>query len=102
MVLEVTEIGQVEFGFGCIFLSSPEYKTRRRRGGNVEIRLPWPDFQARWKEWETRLGFWSFPRFPRGVISTALFISSSSERSDAGHCSWPRFLRIDSPRISRR
>jgi hypothetical protein len=32
-----------------------------------------PDFQARWKEGETRLG--SFPRFPRGVISTALFIS---------------------------
>jgi hypothetical protein len=28
-------------------------------------------------------GFWSFPRFPRGVISTALFISSSSERRDA-------------------
>jgi hypothetical protein len=30
-----------------------------------------PGFQARWKEWETRFGFWSFPRFPRGVISTA-------------------------------
>jgi hypothetical protein len=42
-----------------------------------------PDFQARWKEWETRFGFWSFPRFPRGVISTALFISQFSERSDA-------------------
>jgi len=40
-----------------------------------------PDFQARWKEWETRV--LSFPRFPRGVISTALFDSSSSERSDA-------------------
>ena len=33
----------------------------------------WPDFQARWKEWKTRFGFLSFPRFPRGVISTALF-----------------------------
>ncbi len=42
---------------------------RRRRGGNVGIRRFGPDFQARWKEWETRLG--SFPRFPRGVISTA-------------------------------
>jgi hypothetical protein len=42
----------------------------------------WPDFQARGKEWETRWG--SFPRFPRGVISTALFIASFSERSDAG------------------
>ncbi len=61
-----------------------------------------PDFQARWKEWKTRFWFLSFPRFPRGVISTALFLSSSSERSDAGYCSLPRFLRIDSPRISRR
>ncbi len=44
--------------------------TRRRRCGNVG-----PDavgIQARWKEWETRLG--SFPRFPRGVISTAIFL----------------------------
>jgi len=40
-----------------------------------------PDFQARWKEWETR--FLSFPRFPRGGISTALFISLFSERNDA-------------------
>ena len=39
-----------------------------------------PDFQARWKEWKTRFGFLSFPR---GVISTALFISEFSERSDA-------------------
>src|SRR5205823_14025396 len=51
-----------------------------------------PDFQARWKEWKTRLGFLSFPRFPRGVISTALFLSSSLERSDAGYCSLPRFF----------
>ena len=27
--------------------------------------------------------FLSFPRFPRGVIATALFISEFSERSDA-------------------
>jgi hypothetical protein len=26
----------------------------------------------------------SFPRFPRGGISTALFLSAFSERSDAG------------------
>jgi len=51
----------------------------------VEIRRFgfWPDFQARWKEWEIRLGFLSFPGFPRGVISTGLFVSSFSERSDA-------------------
>ena len=47
--------------------------TRRRRCGNVGIRRFGPDFQARWKEWETRLGFLSFPRFPRRVISTAIF-----------------------------
>jgi hypothetical protein len=54
--------------------------TRRRRGGNVGIRrfCFWPDFQARWKEWETRWG--SFPRFPRGVISTAIFSSFPPDR----------------------
>jgi len=59
--------------------------TRRRRGGNVGIRrfCFLPDFQARWKEWKTRFGFLSFPRFPRGVISTALFIFQLPERSDA-------------------
>lgn len=43
--------------------------TRRRHGGNVG-----PDavgIQARWKEWETRSVFLSFPRFPRRGISTA-------------------------------
>ena len=43
----------------------------------------WPDFRARGKEWKTRLWFLSFPLFPRGVISTALLLSSFSERSDA-------------------
>ena len=39
MVLEVTGIGQLEFGFDFIlFLFFLENKTRRRRGGNVEIR----------------------------------------------------------------
>jgi hypothetical protein len=81
-VLEVIGIGQPEFGFGFIFfVLSSGYESRRRRGGNVEIRRFLPDFQARWKEWETR--FLSFPRFPRGVISTALFLSAFSERSDA-------------------
>ncbi len=42
---------------------------RRRRCGNVGPGAV--GIQARWKEWETRLG--SFPRFPRGVISTAIF-----------------------------
>src|SRR5579875_2542381 len=56
---------------------------RRRRGGNVGIRRRCflPDFQARWEEGETR-GL-SFPRFPRGGISTAPSISVCSERSDA-------------------
>jgi len=42
-----------------------------------------PDFQARWEEWKTRFWFLSFPRFPRGVISTALSLSEFSERSAA-------------------
>jgi len=69
------------------FLSGKRYISRRRRGGNVEIRrfCLWPDFQARWKEWETRC--WGFPRFPRGGISTAPFILSFSERSDAAGAS---------------
>src|SRR6516164_11564453 len=58
-------------------LSSPpldlNLSRRRRRCGNVEIRrfCFWPDFQARREVWETRLGFWSFPGFPRRIISTA-------------------------------
>jgi len=82
-VLEVIKIGQLEFGFGFIFFILSLYMCpARRRGGNVEIRRRLPDFQARWKEWETR--FLSFPRFPRGGISTALFLWAFSERSDAG------------------
>src|SRR2546430_3396919 len=46
-----------------------------------------PDFQARWKEWKTRFGFLSFPRFPRGVISTAL--SSRHPRSEATRVTAP-------------
>ena len=47
--------------------------SRRRRCGNVEIRRFGflPDFQARRKEGKTRFCLWSFPRFPRRVISTA-------------------------------
>jgi hypothetical protein len=75
MVSELTAIGQLEFGFGFIFCPFRVIYGRRRRGGNVEIQRScfWLDFQARWKEWETRFGFLSFPRFPRGGISTALF-----------------------------
>jgi len=72
-VLEVTGIGQREFGFGCIF--SPfflEDKTRRRRGGNVEIRLVLAGFPSPVGRVGNSLGFLGFPRFPRGVISTAL------------------------------
>jgi hypothetical protein len=35
------------------------------------------------KSGKLALGFWSFPRFPRGVISTALFTLQFSERTDA-------------------
>jgi len=71
----------IYFRLHLLFLSFFENKARRRRGGNVGNPALLPDFQARWEEWKTR--FLSFPRFPRGVISTALLISSSSERSDA-------------------
>lgn len=81
MVREVPEIGQLEFAWGFIFCPFLLIGTRRRRGGNVGTRRFLPDLQARWEEWETRL--LSFPRFPRRVISTALFIRSCSERSDA-------------------
>jgi hypothetical protein len=63
---------------------------RRRRCGNVGIRRFWPDFQARWKGWKTRS--LSFPRFPRGVISTAIF-SSSAPLRDIGREDRPRLRR---------
>ena len=60
---------------------------------------PLPDFQARWKEWETRLVEFS-------TLSTGRHFhgarSGCSERSDDLHSLPPRFLRIDSPRISMR
>src|SRR6266568_2340824 len=54
-----------------LFLSLRQERinSRRRGCGNVGIRRGGPDFQARWKGWETRLR--SFPGFPRRVISTA-------------------------------
>jgi len=72
MVLEVIRIGQLEFGSLFIFLS-PSFKIKPAAGAVEmwESGCPLPDFQARWKEWETRFGFLSFPRFPRGGISTA-------------------------------
>jgi hypothetical protein len=80
MVLEVTGFGQLELGFLFIFLVS--FLINTTAAGAVEM---WesgglgPDFQARWKGWETRSG--SFPRFPRGGISTASL--ECSERRDA-------------------
>ena len=73
MVYELTWLGQLEFGLPLIFVLSYRDKSRRRRrrGGNVGIRRFLPDFQARWKEWETRC--LSFPRFPGGVISSRAF-----------------------------
>ena len=69
---------------------------RRRRCGNVGIRRFLPDFQARWKGWKTRFGFLSFPRFPRGVISTAIFSPFPAARGvvrehrprTRGSCCW--------------
>jgi len=47
MVLEVTGIGQLEFGF--LFIISDllfSDQARRRRGGNVGIRLLWAGFPS--------------------------------------------------------
>ena len=65
----------------------------RRRCGNVGIRRLGfsPDFQARWKEWETR--FLNFPRFPRGGISTAVFSSFPPTRG-GGREPRPRLRRF--------
>jgi hypothetical protein len=47
MVLEVTGIGQLEFGFLLIFSCLLPHKyARRRRGGNVGIRLPCAGFPS--------------------------------------------------------
>jgi hypothetical protein len=47
-----------------------------------------------------KLAFGVFQAFHGASFPRRIFISLSSERSDAGYCSLPRFLRIDSPRIS--
>ena len=64
-----------------------------------ESGCPLPDFQARWKGWETRSLEFS-------TLSTGRHFhgarSGCSERSDDVHSLPPRFLRIDSPRISMR
>jgi hypothetical protein len=64
-------------------------KSRRRRGRNVEIRrLVFAGFPSPVERVEnSTFGFWSFPRFPRGVISTAVFTLQFSEPSDAAGAS---------------
>jgi hypothetical protein len=100
MVLEVTEIGQLELSFLFIFscLLSPLY-TRRRRCGNVGIRLLGAGFPSPVE----RVG--NSP-FEFSKLSTGRHFhgarSGCSERSDEIHSLPPSFLRMDSPRISMR
>jgi hypothetical protein len=59
MVLELTEISQLEFVFGFIFVLPKDIEpppARWKCGNPASLFLP--DFQARWKEWKTR--FWVF------------------------------------------
>ena len=100
MVLEVTGIGQLEFGFLFIFSDHLfSNQARRRRGGNVGIRLSCAGFPSPVE----RVGnsFWEF-----STLSTGRHFhgarSGCSERSDDVHSLPPRFLRMDSPRISMR
>ena len=100
MVLEVTGIGQLGFGFLFIFSYLLAHKyARRRRCGNVEIRPSFAGFPSPVE----RVGnsFWEF-----STLSTGRHFhgarSGCSERSDDIHSLPPRFLRIDSPRISMR
>src|SRR5215472_13451434 len=88
MVLELTEIRQLEFvSVSCFVLPKDiEPPPARWKCGNPAP-LFLPDFPARWREWKTRFWVLSFPRFPRGVISTALFTLQFSERSDAAGAS---------------
>src|SRR5271157_2030105 len=100
MVLEVTGIGQLEFGFLFIFSCLlPHQYARRRRGGNVGIRLPCAGFPSPVE----RVGnsFWEFSTLSMGRHFHSAR-SGCSERSDVVHSLPPSFLRIDSPRISRR
>ncbi len=100
MVLEVIE----SVNGNLVFFSSLSYllshkQARRRRGGNVGIRL----FGAGFPSPVERVGnsFWEFSTLSRGRHFHGAR-SGCSERSDDVHSLPPRFLRIDSPRISMR
>jgi hypothetical protein len=100
MVLEVTGIGQLEFGFVFIFSGLLfSNQARRRRGGNVGIRLPCAGFPSP----VGRVGnsFLEFSTLSMGRHFHGAR-SGSSERSDVVHFLPPRSLRIDSPCISMR
>src|ERR1019366_710068 len=101
IVLEVTGFGQLEFGFFFIFAcflsdeSSPP--PARWKCGNPASLAGFPSPVGRVGNWFFEFSTLSTRRHFHGARS------GSSERSDVGHCSLPpRFLRIDSPRISMR
>ena len=77
MVSELTAIGQLEFGFGfifCPFRVIYEPPLARWKCGNPAL-LFLAGFPSPVERVENSLCFLSFPRFPRGGISTALFTS---------------------------
>src|SRR5947207_10172347 len=64
---------------------------------------PFAGFPSPVERVENSLWFLEFSTLSTGRHFHGAFHLASSERSDAGYCSFPpRFLRIDSPRISRR
>ena len=100
MVLEVIESvnGNLVFFSSCLI----SFLINKPAVGAVEM---WesgcsvPDFQARWKEWVPTCREFSTLSMGRHFHGAR---SGCSERSDDLHSLPPRFLRIDSPRISMR
>ena len=74
-------------------------QARRRRSGNVGIRLPFAGFPSPVERVGNSL--WEFSALSMGRHFHGAR-SGFSKRSDVVHSLPPRFLRIDSPRISMR